>query len=150
MTLKDRSAAKSERDLLTSILLAKTDKTLIQLFRYTFVGGIAYCIDFGSLFFLTEFVKINYLISAAIAFLLGLITNYLLSTLWVFSKRTVADKKIEFLVFSIIGLVGLGLNEAMIWFFTEFANFHYLISKMFSTVVVFLWNFFARKKILFN
>lgn len=150
MTLKDHSAAKSERGFIASILLAKTDKTLIQLFRYTFVGGIAYCVDFGSLFFLTEFVKINYLISAAIAFLFGLITNYLLSTLWVFSKRTLADKKIEFLVFSIIGLVGLGLNEALIWFFTELAGFHYLISKMFSTVVVFLWNFFARKKILFN
>lgn len=150
MTLKDHSAAKSERGFIASILLAKTDKTLIQLFRYTFVGGIAYCIDFGSLFFLTEFAKINYLISAAIAFLFGLITNYLLSTLWVFSKRTLADKKIEFLVFSIIGLVGLGLNEALIWFFTELAGFHYLISKMFSTVVVFLWNFFARKKILFN
>jgi putative flippase GtrA len=150
MTLKDHSAVKSERGFIASILLAKTDKTLIQLFRYTFVGGIAYCVDFGSLFFLTEFVKINYLISAAIAFLLGLITNYLLSTLWVFSKRTMANKKMEFLVFSIIGLVGLGLNEALIWFFTELAGFHYLISKMFSTVVVFIWNFFARKKMLFS
>ena len=106
--------------------------------------------DFGSLYILTDIVKIHYLISAAIAFTLGLITNYSLSVVWVFSKRTLANKRLEFIVFSIIGLVGLGLNEIIIWFFTEWVHFHYLISKVFSTVVVFFWNFFARKKFLFS
>ena len=133
-----------------SFLFEKSDKTSTQLFKYFFVGGIAYCVDFGSLFILTDIVKVHYLISAAIAFTLGLITNYTLSIIWVFSKRTVADKRLEFIIFSVIGLVGLGLNEVIIWFFTETAHFHYLISKIFSTVVVFFWNFFARKKILFS
>ncbi len=133
-----------------SFLFEKSDKTSVQLFKYFFVGGIAYCADFGSLFILTDIVKVHYLISAAIAFTLGLITNYTLSIFWVFSKRTVSDKKLEFIIFSVIGLVGLALNEVIIWFFTETAHFHYLISKVFSTVVVFFWNFFARKKILFS
>jgi len=133
-----------------SLLFAKSDKTSIQLLRYTFVGGIAYAVDFGSLFFLTEVVKIHYLISAAIAFILGLLTNYTLSILWVFPRRTLASKRMEFLVFAIIGLVGLGLNEGIIWFFTDLVHFHYLMSKVISAVVVFFWNFFARKKILFN
>jgi len=133
-----------------SFFFNKSDKTSVQLFKYFFVGGIAYTVDFGSLFILTDLVKVHYLISAAIAFTLGLITNYSLSILWVFSKRTVADRRLEFIIFSIIGLVGLGLNEVIIWFFTELIHFHYLISKVFSTVVVFFWNFFARKKILFT
>jgi len=128
----------------------KSDKTSVQLFKYFFVGGIAYTVDFGSLFILTDLVKVHYLISAAIAFTLGLITNYSLSIVWVFSKRTLSNRRLEFIVFSIIGLVGLGLNEVIIWFFTEWIHFHYLISKIFSTVVVFFWNFFARKKILFT
>lgn len=133
-----------------SFFFDKSDKTSIQLFKYFFVGGIAYTVDFGSLYILTDIIKVHYLISAAIAFTLGLITNYSLSIIWVFSKRTVADKRLEFILFSIIGLVGLGLNEVIIWFFTEWIHFHYLISKVFSTVVVFFWNFFARKKILFS
>ena len=103
---------------MVSVSLNKSDKTSIQLLKYGAVGGVAYCVDFGSLFFLTDFVKIHYLISAAIAFILGLSTNYALSVFWVFPKRTLEDKRAEFLIFSIIGVVGLGLNEIIIWFFT--------------------------------
>jgi putative flippase GtrA len=150
MNLKSKAAVSSIDKHLKSIIFAKSDKTSVQFFKYVFVGGIAYCVDFGSLFFLTEVVKIHYLVSAAIAFILGLLTNYALSIFWVFSKRTLANKRTEFLIFSMIGLVGLGLNEVIIWLFTESMHFHYLISKIFSTVVVFLWNFTARKKILFS
>jgi putative flippase GtrA len=150
MNLKSRAAVSSIDKRLKSFILNKSDKTSVQFFKYVFVGGIAYCVDFGSLFLLTEVVKIHYLVSAAVAFILGLVTNYTLSIFWVFSKRTLANKRTEFLIFSIIGLVGLGLNEVIIWLFTESMHFHYLISKIFSTVVVFLWNFTARKKILFS
>jgi len=149
MKFKDNTISSENRGII-SFILKKSDKTFIQLFRYGFVGGIAYSVDFGSLVFLTEVFKIHYLISAAIAFILGLLTYYALSIFWVFSKRTLADKRIEFLIFSTIGLIGLGLNEVIIWFFTEFVHFHYLISKIFSTIVVFFWNFFARKKTLFS
>lgn len=136
--------------LIDILFIARTDSTLIQLFRYTFVGGFAFVIDFGSLFVLTEFFHIYYLISAAIAFLLGLTTNYILSILWVFDKHKVQSRWMEFLIFGAIGLIGLGLNEVIIWFFTEKIRLHYLISKIISTIVVYCWNFFARKFTLFN
>jgi putative flippase GtrA len=140
----------SPRKKIDDLLFNKTDSTLIQLFRYTFVGGIAFSIDFGSLFALTEFLNIYYLVSAAIAFLLGLTTNYSLSVLWVFDKRSVRSRWVEYGIFGFIGLIGLGLNELFIWFFTEDVHFHYLISKIISTVVVYFWNFFARKITLFS
>lgn len=135
---------------LKSLFVDKSDQTLIQLLRYGFVGACAYTVDFGSLIIFTEFLNIHYLISAALAFILGLITNYLLSIFWVFSKRSMEDKRKEFVVFTIIGMVGLGFNELFIWIFTEMAQFHYLISKLISTVFVFFWNFAARKKLLFS
>ncbi len=128
----------------------KTDNTLIQLFRYTFVGGIAFGVDFGLLFLLTEFAGIHYLISAAISFSLGLATNYILSITWVFNTRNVSNRYLEFAIFGIIGIVGLGMNELIIWTFTEYVGFHYMASKIVSTVVVYLWNFFTRKYILYN
>ena len=150
MNIKNKAIVNSVDRHIKSFISNKSDKTSVQLFKYGFVGGIAYCVDFGFLIFLTEVVKIHYLISAAIAFILGLLVNYAISILWVFPKRALANKRTEFLIFSIIGLVGLGLNEVIIWFFTEFIHYHYLISKIFSTFVVFFWNFIARKKILFS
>ncbi|HQK69261.1 MAG TPA: GtrA family protein [Bacteroidales bacterium] len=132
------------------LFLDKTENTLVQLFRYTFVGGFAFVVDFGTLFLLTEIFHIHYLLSAAMAFILGLITNYFLSIKWVFSIRSIENKKIEFLLFSIIGLIGLGLNELLLWIFTDLILIHYLLSKIITAIFVYLWNFIGRKYLLFN
>lgn len=128
----------------------KTNNTLLQLFRYTFVGGFAFIIDFGTLFVLTEYFHIYYLISAAIAFIIGLIINYFLSVKWVFNSRSVENKLLEFTLFTLIGLVGLSLNELFIWMLTDIFLIYYLLSKIITALIVYSWNFFARKFLLFN
>jgi len=138
------------KETLNTLLKQQSERTIIQLFRYFFVGGAAFIVDFGSLFVLTDFFGVYYLISAAIAFILGLIVNYGLSISWVFNNRTLENSTLEFGVFSLIGIVGLGLNEIFIWFFTAEIGFYYLISKMISAVIVLFWNFFARKFVLFR
>ena len=138
------------KNLSQKLLKDNTDKTKIQMFRYLFVGGAAFIVDFLSLFVLTDFFGIYYLISAAIAFILGLVANYLLSISWVFNKRKLNKRHIEFGVFALIGIVGLGLNEVFIWFFTQDLQIYYLMSKILAAVIILFWNFFARKFILFR
>lgn len=138
------------KNLLRALLLESTDSTLVQLFRYTFVGGVAFVCDFGALYALTEFAGLHYLISASLSFLLGLAVNYALSILWVFSRHALRSRWVEFGIFAAVGLVGLGLNALFMWLFTEVAGLHYLFSKIGSTILVFLWNFAARKISLFR
>jgi putative flippase GtrA len=133
-----------------ALFKGKTNSTLLQLFRYTFVGGFAFVVDFGSLFFLTEYFHIHYLVSAAISFIFGLIVNYLLSIKWVFNGRVMNSRLTEFIIFSLIGLVGLGLNELIIWLLTDILLIYYLLSKIITAIIVYFWNFFARKVILFS
>ncbi len=132
------------------VLKGKANNTLVQLFRYVWVGGFAFVIDYGSLYILKEYIGINYLLSAAVAFIFGLAVNYLLSTFWVFPDSRLNNKMAEFAVFASIGLVGLLLNEIIMFLCCEVLNIHYLISKLCSTGIVFFWNFFARKIILFT
>lgn len=135
---------------ISKVFRDNTSNIYVQLFRYTIVGGLAFIVDFSSLFIFTEFLNIYYLISAALAFSLGLTTNYFLSISWVFDKRSLQNRYAEFFAFAGIGLVGLLLNEFFIWFFTEIALFHYLISKIISTFFVYAWNFAVRKQMLFK
>jgi putative flippase GtrA len=135
---------------LERLLREPTDRLLVQLARYVVAGGLAFVVDFGSLFLLTEFGGLHYLLSAAIAFCLGLVTNYLLSIVWVFNRRTLSNRWLEFLLFGLIGLAGLGLNELILWFLTDRMGLHYLASKMVSAVLVLLWNFLARRFSLFR
>lgn len=136
--------------LLEKIFVSSTTNTFLQLFRYGFVGGIAFVADYGTLYCCTEYLNIYHLISAAIAFVIGLIVNYCLSTLWVFSQHSQKNKWVEFTLFTIIGMIGLGLNELIIFTGTDICGLHYMLSKLISTMIVFFWNFFARKYVLFD
>ena len=135
---------------LRTLLFGATGSLLHQFTRYLVAGGLAFVVDFGSLYLLTEFAGLHYLISAAVAFLFGLVTNYCLSRLWVFDRRTIKNSAMEFVVFTVIGVVGLGLNEVIIWFVTEEIHLHYMLAKAVSGGVVLVWNFTVRKTILFR
>ena len=121
-----------------------------QLLRYGVVGGIAFLVDYGSLWALTEWCGLHYMWSAAIAFVLGLTCNYLLSTLWVFGESKIRSPWAEFLAFAVIGVVGLGLNELIMYLCQDVLSIHYMIGKIISTVIVFFWNFLARRFLLFK
>ena len=138
------------RSILHNYLLSKTDNVFIQLIRYTFVGGFAFIVDFSLLWFLTDICDIYYLISATISFFVGLIINFFLSKKWVFNKSKVDNKKLEFLFFALIGVVGLGLNDLFIWILTDYCSIHYLGSKIIVVFLVYLWNFCARKYLLYK
>ncbi|MDR3137278.1 MAG: GtrA family protein [Tannerellaceae bacterium] len=134
---------------LQACFVDETNKVLTQLLRYTFVGGFAFAIDFGLLWFFTEILDFYYILSASISFVAGLFVNYFISTKWVFNKGKVLNKKLEFIYFGLIGAVGLILNDVLIWVLTDFVSVNYLVSKIITAILIYLWNFFARKYFLF-
>lgn len=125
-------------------------RTHVQLFRYGFVAAIAFAVDFGTLAVLVSGFDVWYLEAAAIAFILGLLTNYGLSTLWVFQGYSNSSRKKEFLTFLVTGLIGLGLTELLIWAFTSGLGIHYLASKLITAFIVVMWNFSSRKVLLYR
>jgi putative flippase GtrA len=133
-----------------SLFVGKADHTFLQLFRYTLVGGLAFLVDYGSLLLLKEMTGMHYLWAAAIAFTFGVVTNYCLSIKWVFDKRIIHSQQVEFLIFAILGILGLGINELVMFALTSGAGLHYLGSKLVSTGITFGWNFISRKILLFS
>ncbi len=132
------------------LLVAPSDNTQVQFLRYLVVGGFAFGVDFGTLWLLTAGAGVHYLLSAAMAFLLGLAVNYTLSVIWVFPRHRIQDRRREFLVFAAIGVLGLGLNELGLWLLTGRLGLDYRVAKLLTTGVVFAWNFIARKILLFS
>jgi len=117
----------------------------IQLLRYLIVGGIAFIVDFSVLYLLVSFLGFNYLFAAAISFITGLVVNYLLSISWVFNRSPESVLSFSFLIFLITGLVGLGLNEILMFLFTHIIGLDYLFSKIITVPIVLFWNFVSRK-----
>lgn len=122
----------------------------VQFFRYILAGSTAFLVDMSLLVILTEFFGLYYLFSAAIAFGAGLLTSYLFSIFWIFDKRKLKNQWIELFIFALIGIIGIGLNEVFIWFFTEQVHLHYAFSKIVSTGLIVPYNFFTKKYTLFS
>ena len=128
-----------------------TDNTFIQFFRYVFVGGFAFVVDYGIMTALVELCRFDPVVAATISFVAGLLVNYSLSTFWIFKNSKIKNR-----------FVGLGINAAIIWFFKDILasklifgtllpqDKYYLVGKLVSTVIVFIWNFAGRKFIIFD
>lgn len=130
--------------------IKKHQAIIAEILRYSVVGGIAFLVDTGTLFVLTSFAHVYYLVSAVFGFCLGLFVNYVLSIKWVFHERKLANNRHEFLIFCVIGIVGLAFNELFLYIFTDLLSFYFLTSKIVSTVLVYAWNYGARRFTLFT
>ena len=136
---------------LKDLAVGKSADIRIQALRYVVSGGVAFLVDAGLLALLTEcFGQERLLVWTAIAFFVGLGVTYLFSILWVFDNRSVRNKGVEAGIFVLIGVIGFFLTEFFMWLFARKMAVHYLIAKVLTTGLVFIWNFVAKKSILFR
>ena len=138
------------KHLISKLFRDPTDNIIIQLFRYVFVGGTAFVVDFFFLYFFSDICGIYYLISAVFSFIISVLVNYVMSTRWVFNQDNIENKVVEFNLFMLISTIGLVFTEILLYFFTDICGIHYLISKIISAVIVLFWNFLARRVMFYG
>lgn len=127
-------------------------KLIAQFMKFGVVGFIAFIIDYGLLAFCTEILHFNYLVSATIGFTVSVVFNYFASMRYVFTHKEDMSRRREFVIFVVLSIIGLLLNNAILWAGVEIPRWpgwleehSYLIVKIFATAVVMVWNFVTRK-----
>jgi putative flippase GtrA len=138
------------KEVWNKYIAEETDNTFIQFFRYLFVGGFAFIIDYAASILAVRVFDIYEVSAAIISFILGLTANYILSSLWIFRRRRIAKQSYDFMFFGLIGMIGMLLKAAIVWFLTEVPEMIIEFSNPLATGVVFIWNFLARKYLLYN
>lgn len=123
---------------------------LRQFVLYGAASVAALAVDYGLLIFLTEYVGFHYLISASISFLVGGLVVYFASISHIFDQRRLSSKSIEITSFMAIGVVGLALNGLLMWAITEGTPLSYQLAKLPTAGIVFLFNYVARRSLLFS
>lgn len=121
-----------------------------QFLRYCLAGGIAYVIDFLTLYVLATYLRLHYLAAATAGFCLGIAAVYLLSIFWIFETRIVADRRHEFAIFLLIGIAGLGINNLTMYLLTNGLGLYFMASKLAAAGLVLTFNFSARRHFLFQ
>ncbi len=117
---------------------------LKQIIRFGIVGVIAFLIDYSLLYVFTEFIHIHYLISSVMSFTISLIFNYIASIYWVFDVKKKQTYK-EVIIFVVLSVIGLGINQLVMYVMTDLWKIYYMLSKLVATAIVMVWNFITRK-----
>ena len=124
-----------------------------QFLRYLVTGGLAFVVDFG-LFALCLYVfDWHYLLANLVGLVAGLVLTYTMSIVWVFTacERALEKRKVmEFSLFALVGIAGVGINQLLMFLMVGVFDWNEMVSKMVAAVLVLMWNFGARKLMLFR
>ncbi|SFD56517.1 GtrA family protein [Sharpea azabuensis] len=123
-------------------------KLFKQILRFGIVGGTAFIIDYALLYICTEYLGIYYFISSIISFSVSTIFNYIASIYWVFDVNKEKSQSRNFVLFVGLSIVGLGINQLIMWFGVEQLHVYYMIVKIGATAIVMVFNFITRKMFL--
>lgn len=144
---------------MTLIEKIKSHKLVKQLLSFGIVGILSFVVEmlclniFKACFplIIKGFEPDTYTLAAApIAFIISLLFNYVLSMRFVFKKRQDANGKQVFIIFLILNLIALGLNQLFMWILVSIlpiansvlkAN----VAKLVATALVMIYNFISRK-----
>lgn len=137
-----------------------------QLIKFGFVGGLCFLIDFVIATVLFHFMNGTFskdvatLTGGFTGFTVSVIVNYILSMKFVFERREDMNRRTEFIIFIVLSVIGLGLNEVILLICGRLYDadgfmkdifmdtMWFAASKIVATAIVMIYNFVTRKLFL--
>ena len=138
-------------------------KLLAQIIKFGFVGGLCFLIDFvisTALFHLLINITSRSAATAVggfVGFTISVVVNYVLSMKFVFERKEDMSRRKEFVIFVILSVIGLGVNEVILLACSAFYEestalmevfsdtLWFAASKVIATAIVMVYNFVSRK-----
>ena len=131
-------------------------KSIHQFITYFCVGGIATVVDWVLFYILANVLNIHYSVSTIISFIFSTVVNWFVGRIWTFkdNEKYKDNKGRELVLIFAVSAVGMGANVLLMWIFVTLLGmdspFLKMVSKILSTTIVFFWNFFSRKLIIYR
>ena len=113
---------------------------LLRFIRFGIVGFSGMIVDFGVTWLCKEKLRWNKYLSNSLGFILAATNNYIWNRLWTFQSESQAVAR-EYISFVVIAVIGLGLNNLIIYLLHERLHLNFYLSKLIAIGCVTLWNF---------
>ena|SRR5690554_816434 len=122
---------------------------ILKFIKFSIVGLSGVFIDFLITWFTKERLKWNKYIANSLGFITAASSNYILNKFWTFQTYK-NEMLFEYISFVSIALVGLAINNLIIYFLTNKYQINFYLSKIIAIIIVTIWNFLANYFYTFN
>lgn len=142
----------------------KKNKLIKQILKFGVVGGLSFLIDFAITLVVSAILRAAGVsvenaatVGGLFGFCISLVFNYFMSMKFVFERRDGMDRKKEFIIFTLLSMVGLGINELILYYgviicdklmpqlVLDYPTVVTAGVKMVATGIVMVYNFISRK-----
>lgn len=120
-----------------------------KFLKFGVVGFSGVFVDFGVTWLCREKLRLNQYVANSIGFLCAVVSNYTLNRIWTFQSQDPAVAT-QFSKFLLASLVGLALNNGIIYLLNERLRLNFYVAKLIATAVVTVWNFWANYTFTFT
>lgn len=125
-----------------------TGKTLKQLYRYIVTGLLSAGVEFSLLYVLKTYAGFSLIASNSVAYTSGFCVSFLMNKFWAFESKGNFGR--QFLLYGVLFTINLALSNALMYLLTERLGIMFMVSKVFVTGMIVLWNFVLYKKIIYR
>jgi len=126
-----------------------TKAFILKFLKFAAVGATGVIVDYGFTYLFKEKFKVHKYLANSIGFTIAASTNYVLNRIWTFESDN-PDIAVEYGEFLVISIIGLGLNNLLLWIFHSKFNLNFYVAKLVAIGFVTIWNFLANYFITFN
>lgn len=125
------------------------EELIVKFVKFGVVGVSGVFVDFGITWLMRDKLKLNQYVANSTGFMCAVVSNYVLNRLWTFHS-TDPGIAIQFGKFFIVALIGLGLNNGIIYLLNERRQVKFYTAKLIATGIVMIWNFGANYLFTFH
>jgi putative flippase GtrA len=128
----------------------RPNRRVIKLFlNYVWIGGFATVVDTAALLFFRVKLELYVWLSAALAYLCGMGTNFLLNKYLNFASDSRSFLK-QARTFFIVALTGLALKAGLMELFVQAIHMRLLVAQVCAVGLVMIWSFWGHHKMTFR
>lgn len=125
-------------------------KDIKSLISYVFVGGGATLVEWAGFWLFINVFSMDYLFATALAFIISTFANWALGRVLIFKGVETKGLAKEILSIYCTSILGLAFNLIIMKVMVGTLGIEKMLSKITATGIVFFYNYFVRKKIIYR
>ncbi|MCA9378812.1 GtrA family protein, partial [Candidatus Dojkabacteria bacterium] len=153
ITFTNRTAGKSKAGIgetfayLANLMryLPYKRSVIMQFGKFALVGASGTLLNLAIVYLLTSRLEMHYILSAVIAFIVAMSSNFILNSLWTFRGSLERRAGTRYLQFALVSVLTLVINLLVLAFLTEILGLYYLLSQLIGIGIGLIFNFVGNK-----